>query len=113
MPTSRGPRSASATPRCRFPHRFDYDLWCGPADNGPIYRDQFSTTGFTWDKGDGESANQGVHEIDVARWLLNEPEMPRRTISIGGRFVFNDAGDVPNTQIIYYDFPRRPSFTRS
>ena len=34
--------------------------------------------------------------------------MPRRVISVGGRFVFNDAGDVPNTQIIYYDFPSAP-----
>ena len=29
-------------------------------------------------------------------------------MSIGGRFVFNDAADVPNTQIIYYDFPTAP-----
>jgi hypothetical protein len=29
-------------------------------------------------------------------------------MSIGGRFTFNDAGDVPNAQIIYYDFPTAP-----
>ena len=29
-------------------------------------------------------------------------------MSIGGRFVFNDAADCPNTQIIYYDFPTAP-----
>jgi hypothetical protein len=29
-------------------------------------------------------------------------------MSVGGRFVFNDAGEVPNTQIIYYDFPSAP-----
>lgn len=92
-----------------IPDTLDYDLWCGPAENGPIYRDRIQyDCSFTWDKGDGESCNQGVHEIDIARWLLNEPEMPRRTISVGGRFVFNDAGDVPNTQIIYYDFPTAP-----
>ena len=87
----------------------DYDLWCGPADNGPVYRDRLQyDCSFTWDKGDGESNNQGIHEIDVARWLLGEPGLPRRTISIGGRFTFHDAGDVPNTQIIYYDFPTAP-----
>ncbi len=92
-----------------IPDYVDYDLWCGPADNGPIHRDRLQyDCSFTWDKGDGESCNQGVHEIDVARWLLKEPELPRRVISIGGRFVFDDAGDVPNTQIIYYDFPSRP-----
>ncbi|MHB8971365.1 MAG: Gfo/Idh/MocA family protein [Pirellulaceae bacterium] len=92
-----------------IPDFVDYDLWCGPADNGPIYRDQLQyDCSFTWDKGDGESCNQGVHEIDVARWLLNHPEPPRRVISIGGRFEFGDCGDVPNTQIIYYDFPSAP-----
>jgi predicted dehydrogenase len=92
-----------------IPDFIDYDRWCGPADNGPIYRDRLQyDCSFTWDKGDGESCNQGVHEIDVARWLLNGPELPRRVISIGGRFVFDDIGDVPNTQIIYYDFPSAP-----
>ncbi len=92
-----------------IPDSIDYDLWCGPADNGPVYRDRLQyDCSFTWDKGDGESCNQGIHEIDVARWLLNEPELPRRVISVGGRFAFNDAGDVPNTQIIYYDFPTAP-----
>lgn len=92
-----------------IPDSVDYDLWCGPADNGPIFRDHLQyDCSFTWDKGDGESCNQGVHEIDVARWLLAEPELPRRVISIGGRFLFDDAGDVPNTQIIFYDFPTAP-----
>ncbi|MDY0168199.1 MAG: Gfo/Idh/MocA family oxidoreductase [Thermoguttaceae bacterium] len=92
-----------------IPEELDYDLWCGPADDGPVYRDRLQyDCSFTWDKGDGESCNQGVHEIDVARWLLGEPGLPRRTISIGGRFVFDDAGDVPNTQIIYYDYPTAP-----
>jgi hypothetical protein len=58
--------------------------------------------------GDGESCNQGVHEVDVARWILGYTGLPRRTMSIGGRFVFNDAGEVPNTQIICYDYPEAP-----
>ena len=54
-----------------IPDSVEYDLWCGPADNGPIYRDRLQyDCSFTWDKGDGESCNQGVHEIDVARWVL-------------------------------------------
>jgi hypothetical protein len=46
--------------------------------------------------------------VDVARWCLGETLLPRRVMSIGGRFLFNDACDVPNTQIIYYDFPTAP-----
>lgn len=92
-----------------IPETLDYDLWCGPARKEPIYRDRIQyDCSFTWNMGDGESCNQGVHEIDVARWVLGYTTLPRRTMSIGGRFVFNDAGDVPNTQIIFYDYPEAP-----
>jgi predicted dehydrogenase len=92
-----------------IPPEVDYDLWCGPAKRLPIYRDRLQyDCSFDWNTGDGESANQGVHEIDVARWILGETELPRRVMSIGGRFIFNDAADCPNTQIIYYDFPTAP-----
>jgi predicted dehydrogenase len=92
-----------------IPDTLDYELWCGPARKEPIYRNRIQyDCSFTWNMGDGESCNQGVHEIDVARWLLGETQLPRRVMSIGGRFTFNDAGDVPNTQIIYYDFPTAP-----
>ena len=92
-----------------IPETLDYDLWCGPARKEPIYRDRLQyDCSFTWNMGDGESCNQGVHEVDVARWLLGETSLPRRVMSLGGRFVFNDAGEVPNTQLIYYDFPSAP-----
>jgi predicted dehydrogenase len=92
-----------------IPDSVDYDLWCGPARKLPIYRDRLQyDCSFDWNTGDGESCNQGVHEIDVARWCLGEKGLPRRVISLGGRFVFNDACDVPNAQIIYYDFTTAP-----
>jgi predicted dehydrogenase len=92
-----------------IPPTVDYDLWCGPARKEPVYRDRLQyDCSFTWNMGDGESCNQGVHEIDVARWLLGETCLPRRVMSLGGRFVFNDACQVPNTQIIYYDFASAP-----
>ena len=92
-----------------IPEEIDYDLWCGPAKKVPIYRDRLQyDCSFDWNTGDGESCNQGVHEVDVARWCLGEKMLPRRVMSIGGRFLFNDACDVPNTQIIYYDFPTAP-----
>lgn len=92
-----------------IPETLDYELWCGPARKEPIYRDRIQyDCSFTWNMGDGESCNQGVHEVDVARWILGYTGLPRRTMSVGGRFVFNDAGNVPNTQIICYDYPEAP-----
>ncbi len=92
-----------------IPESIDYDMWCGPARKEPIYRNRLQyDCSFCWNTGDGESCNQGVHEVDVARWVLGENALPRRVMSIGGRFVWDDAADVPNTQIIYYDFPEAP-----
>jgi len=97
------------TAQQQIPPEIDYDLWCGPAKKLPIYRDKLQyDCSFDWNTGDGESLNQGVHEVDMARWLLGITEMPRRVMSIGGRFVFNDAADCPNTQIVYYDYPSVP-----
>ena len=87
----------------------DYELWCGPAKKLALYRNRLQyDCSFVWNTGDGESCNQGVHEIDMARWCLGVTELPRRVMSIGGRFLWDDAADVPNTQIIYYDFPQAP-----
>jgi predicted dehydrogenase len=92
-----------------IPETVNYELWCGPARKEPIYRDKLQyDCSFIWNTGDGESCNQGIHEIDIARWMLGYTGLPRRTMSIGGRFVFNDAGNVPNTQIIFYDYPDVP-----
>jgi predicted dehydrogenase len=92
-----------------IPDSVDFDLWCGPARKVPIYRNQLQyDCSFDWNTGDGESCNQGVHEVDVARWCLGETLLPRRVMSMGGRFTFDDACDVPNTQVIYYDFPTAP-----
>jgi len=92
-----------------IPDTVDYDLWCGPAAKLPVYRNNLQyDCSFDWNMGDGESCNQGVHEVDVARWILGYATLPRRTMSIGGRFFVDDAGNVPNTQIIYYDYPGVP-----
>ncbi len=92
-----------------IPDAVDFDLWCGPAAKLPVYRNNLQyDCSFDWNMGDGESCNQGVHEVDVARWILGYATLPRRTMSIGGRFFVDDAGNVPNTQIIYYDYPGVP-----
>ncbi len=92
-----------------IPKTIDYELWCGPAKKLPIYRDKLQyDCSFDWNTGDGESCNQGVHEIDAARWCLGESQLPRRVMSLGGRFLFNDACNTPNTQITYYDYATAP-----
>ena len=92
-----------------IPDYVDYDLWCGPAKKLPIHRNRLQyDCRYVWNTGSGETVDQGIHELDVARLWLGETMMPRRVMSIGGRFMFNDAGQAANAHMIYYDFPTAP-----
>jgi predicted dehydrogenase len=92
------------------PSTVDYSLWCGPREMEPVMREQFHYDWhWQWPWGNGDIGNQGPHQLDVARWLLNDPaELPARVISIGGRFGFEDDATTANTQIAFYDFKPIP-----
>ena len=57
-----------------------------------------------WNWGNGDLGNQGIHEMDVARWGLGKSEYPRSVISIGGRFGYSDDGETANTQLVAFDY---------
>jgi predicted dehydrogenase len=88
-----------------IPATLDFDLWCGPAEERPIYRDQLHYD-WHWDflTGNGDMGNQGVHQMDIACWFLDARELPTRAVSVGGRVGYEDAGDTPNTQVVLYEF---------
>ena len=61
-----------------------------------------------WNYGNGDVGNQGIHQMDVARWFLGEPGLPRHSLSIGGRLGYVDDGETPDTQVIFHDYPTAP-----
>ncbi len=87
------------------PASVDYDLWCGPAPMDPIMRKRFHYDWhWIWNYGNGDLGNQGIHEMDKARWGLNKNELPKSVISLGGRFGYIDDGQTANTQICVFDY---------
>ncbi|MEO7298917.1 MAG: Gfo/Idh/MocA family oxidoreductase [Verrucomicrobiota bacterium] len=93
----------------QIPATIDYDLWCGPAAKVPIMRSKLHYDWhWIWNTGNGDLGNQGVHEMDVARWFLGEMELPPRTFAVGGRFGYIDDGETPNTMVIYHDYAEAP-----
>lgn len=87
------------------PASVDYDLWCGPAPKKPLMRKNLHYDWhWVWDTGNGDLGNQGIHEMDKARWGLNKNVMPRSVMSIGGRFSYVDDGETANTQVIWFDY---------
>ena len=57
-----------------------------------------------WDYGCGDLGNQGIHEMDKARWALGKSELAQGVFSLGGRFGYIDDGQTPNTQICVFDY---------
>lgn len=91
------------------PEGLDYDLWCGPALKLPIMRKNLHYD-WHWDfnTGNGDLGNQGIHQMDIARWFLGEKELSPRVMSIGGRLGYVDDGNTPNTQIVWHGYEKAP-----
>jgi predicted dehydrogenase len=91
------------------PKELDYNLWCGPAPLMPYHKNlvHYNWHWF-WETGNGEIGNQGVHQMDIARWVIPGSKLPKSVVSLGGRWVdepkFKDQGVTPNMQLAVMDF---------
>jgi predicted dehydrogenase len=87
------------------PAGVDYDLWLGPAPKRPFTKNRFHYNWhWNWDYGNGDMGNQGVHEMDIARWGLGVT-LPVKISAAGGHFMFDDDQQTPNDLIAVFEFP--------
>jgi predicted dehydrogenase len=87
------------------PAGVEYDIWLGPARDKPWQENRFHYNWhWYWDFGNGDIGNQGVHEMDIARWGLGKSELPPRVFSSGGHFIYDDDQETPNTQTAIFDY---------
>ncbi|MFX0145872.1 MAG: Gfo/Idh/MocA family protein [Candidatus Hodarchaeota archaeon] len=87
------------------PPGVDFDIWLGPAPMRPFNENRFHYNWhWFWDTGNGDIGNQGVHEMDVARWGLNKSTLPTKVHSSGGKFVYDDDQETPNTQLASFEW---------
>ena len=84
-----------------------YDLWLGPAPERPFNPNRFHYEWhWNWDYGNGDMGNQGVHEMDMARWGLGVG-LPTKVHAGGGHFMFDDDQQTPNTLVCVYQYPEQ------
>ena len=92
-----------------IPGTIDYDLWCGPSPNAPLLREKLH---YDWHwqfaTGNGDLGNQGIHQMDIGRWVLGERTMSPNVVSVGGRLGYSDDGNTPNTQFVWHGYQRAP-----
>jgi predicted dehydrogenase len=87
------------------PQGVHYDLWLGPAPLRPFNENRFHYNWhWFWDYGCADIGNQGVHEIDIARWGLGKGSLPTKVHSVGGYFAFDSDQETPNTQSAVFEW---------
>ena len=87
------------------PEGLDYDLWTGPAEIRPYNPNKLHYNWhWIWNTGNGDLGNQGVHQMDIARWGLGKSTLPRTAQASGGRFGYEDDGETPNTELVALQF---------
>ena len=92
------------TPESAVPDGVDYDLWLGPAPKTPFTKNHFHYNWhWFWAYGNGDLGNQGIHEVDIARWGLGV-KFPTKASAIGGKFMFDDDQETPNTLNCAFEF---------
>ncbi len=89
------------------PSYLDWELWRGPA-NIEHFHDNLVHYNWHWfwETGNGDLNNQGTHQLDMAYWALDQGlSHPIRTMSLGGRFLWDDQGTTPNTMFSIAEYP--------
>ena len=89
------------------PSGVDYDTWIGPAPHRSFSRNRFHYNWhWHWDYGNGDIGNQGVHQMDVARWGLGLDTHPTKMCSMGAHVMFDDDQETPNVQHALFEYPQ-------
>jgi len=92
-------------PDSTAPAELDFNLWTGPAPEHAFNANYVPYNWhWFWDFGNGDIGNQGVHQMDIARWMIPGATLPRSVVSLGGRFGPKDQGETPNTQVAVFDY---------
>jgi predicted dehydrogenase len=111
-----GPMAADAKPipmvknkapyTASYLEKVHYDMWMGPAPAKPFNPNRFHYNWhWQWDYGGGDTANQGPHQFDVARWGLNRKDDPVKVRSFGGLYLYqNSQQETPNDQTSIFEY---------
>lgn len=90
------------TPVSEPPPGVNYDMWLGPAPKHPFTKNRWHYNWhWFWDYGTGDLGNDGIHQVDVARWGLGVT-LPHTISGPGGQLFYDDDHETPDTQLVTY-----------
>ncbi len=95
----------SSIPQSDPPAGFDWDMFNGPAPEVDYSTAYHNAWHYFWQYSGGDMANDGIHQIDLARWLCGV-EYPQSVYCSGGSFDSQGLRDGPDTQVAIFDFDK-------
>jgi len=100
-------------PTSEPPAELDYDLWLGPVPKVP-FKSTYHPGAWRWFHhfGAGDFGNDGVHDIDIARWGLGVDHHPNRIIGQGSKLFFDDDQEWPDTLYCAFEYDNAGGKTR-
>jgi predicted dehydrogenase len=87
----------------KVPAGVDYENWTGPALMLPFNENRYHYKWhWNWNYGTGDVGNDGVHQMDLARWVLGI-DSPATVSGWGRKMFFQDDQKTPDTANISFD----------
>jgi predicted dehydrogenase len=89
------------------PSSLDWDMWLGPAPYHTYNPNRFEKFRTFWNYGGGAVSDWGPHLIDVIHWVMGV-DAPSSVTSVGGKYVFEDCRETPDTVDVLFEYPASP-----
>jgi len=87
------------------PEGVDWDTFLGPAPYRPFNENRFHYKWhWFWDTGNGDFGNQGIHQADIARWILDKASHPVKIQGFSNFFVWDSDQETPNIQHLEFEY---------
>jgi predicted dehydrogenase len=87
------------------PSHLDFDLWIGPAPLVPYQSNLLPGVWRWWYAfGTGDMGNDGVNDLDLARWGLGVETHPTTISAVGGKYFYDDDQQFPDTQTVVFEY---------
>ncbi|MDW7693511.1 Gfo/Idh/MocA family oxidoreductase [Flammeovirgaceae bacterium SG7u.111] len=98
-------KSVPVKPDSAPPKGVDYDMWLGPSKKRPFNPNRFHFTfRWFWDYAGGLMTDWGVHEIDIALYIMGAVA-PKSVMASGGKLAYpDDASETPDTLQAVFEY---------
>lgn len=107
------PIDPQAGPNGTGENYIDWKMWLGSAQNRPYDADRFFRFRKYWDYSGGIATDLFFHVVAPMNICWDKPQYPAKVLASGGKYIFTDDREVPDTYNLLADFAEGHSLVLS